>query len=219
MSTEPAETRPRRGPYGKTRGRIETVGRVAHDLVVEVGHRNLTMTEVARRADLTEAQLLYLFPSREHVLVAALERADTISREQYHARSTEPPTDPAESIARTVTEGRSDPAVLRLFATMTAEAGDPAHPAHTWVHQHQVRAARGYATMLRGLQEDGWAHPDVDPERFGRQLVALWDGLQTQWLVDPSFDLGAEVGAGLRVLARRDAVLAREAVEALAGRL
>jgi hypothetical protein len=76
-----------------------------------------------------------------------------------------------------------------------------------------------YARFLRDLQERGWAHPDVEPERFARQLMALWDGLQTEWLVTPSFDLGAEVGAGLRALARRDAVLAREAVGALAHRL
>jgi hypothetical protein len=31
--------------------------------------------------------------------------------------------------------------------------------------------------------------------------MALWDGLQTQWLLDPTFDLGREVADGLAVLA------------------
>jgi AcrR family transcriptional regulator len=217
-----ATARPRRGPYGKTRGRVEAIGRAAYDLVVEVGHRNVTVAEVARRTGLTEAQVLYHVPSRDHLLVAALEAADERSRQEYGPRPAPAGTvhpDPADSLAAAVREGLSDPNVLRLFASMGAEAADPEHPAHAWVRQHQQGAARGYAEMLVRLQERGWAHPDVEPERFGRQLVALWEGLQTQWLVDPSFDLGTEVGAALRTLARRDAVLAREAVEALAERL
>ncbi len=61
----------------------------------------------------------------------------------------------------------------------------------------------------------GWAHPDVDPEQFARQFMALWDGLQAHWLTDPSVDLGAEVDAGLRALARRDAMRARVAINQL----
>ena len=47
MATTP---RPRRGPYAKTRGRVEAVGEIAYDVVVEQGHRALTMAEVARRS-------------------------------------------------------------------------------------------------------------------------------------------------------------------------
>ncbi|HEY0189267.1 MAG TPA: TetR/AcrR family transcriptional regulator [Cellulomonas sp.] len=215
----PATGRARRGPYGKTSGRARLVASTAHDLVVRGGHRALTLAEVARRADLTEAQVLYLFPSRDHLLIAALEHADTLSGERYRATHAGAALEPDLALAQAVRESLSDPAVLRLFVAMTAEAADPEHPAHTWAARHQRRAARAYAQMLIDLQHQGWAHPDVDPAQFGRQLVALWDGLQTQWLVDPAFDLGTEVGAGLRTLARHDAVLARAAVERLATRL
>lgn len=213
MSTAP---RPPRGPYGKTRGRVDLIARTAHEVVLESGHRQLTLAEVARRAGLSEAQVLYHCPSRDHLLVAALQHAFDRQGEVYGRRPATPGTDPADALAADINEGLSDPQVVRLFVAVSAEAADPGHPAHAWVRAHHESATRGYARMLGNLQRAGWAHPDVDPGRFGRQLMALWDGLQAQWLVDPSFDLGAEVAAGLRVLARRDAVLARAAVESVA---
>lgn len=219
MSTS---AQPRRGPYAKTRGRIEAVGRHGYELVVEAGHRNLTLAEVARRAGLTESQVLYHFPSRDHLLVAALEHADARQEARRVERRADPAPrdeDPAVALAAVVNAELSDPRVLRLFVSMSAEATDPDHPAHAWALRRRAGIVEQYARFLRDLQERGWAHQDVDPERFARQLMALWDGLQTEWLVAPSFDLGAEVGAGLRALARRDAVLAREAVGALAHRL
>jgi AcrR family transcriptional regulator len=205
----PTVTRPRRGPYGKTRGRIATVGRVAYDLVAEAGHRALTMAEVARRAELTESQVLYRFPSRDHLLVAALEHADARQRPAADRPRLAEVADPEEALASAARRGQANPHVLRLFVAMCAEGLDPQHPAHAWLAERTRRTVAAYAQILRDLQATGWAHPGVDPERFGRQLVALWDGAQAQWLVDPSLDLGAEVAAGLRVLARRDEVEAR----------
>ncbi|WP_217616713.1 TetR/AcrR family transcriptional regulator [Cellulomonas sp. GbtcB1] len=200
----PTETRPRRGPYGKTRGRVETLGRVAYELVVEAGHRSLTMAEVARRAALTEAQVLHLFPSRDHLLVAALEHADARLRPEPGSPGLAEVPDPEATLAAAIRAQHSDPHVVRLFASMCAEGLDPGHPAHAWLVERTRRTVASYAQILRELQATGWAHPDVDPQRFGRQLVALWDGAQAHWLLDPSTDLGAEVAAGLRVLARAD---------------
>lgn len=204
-----------RGPYEKTRGRRALVGRVAYELVAESGHRQLTIAGVIRRSGLTESQVMRLVPSREHLLVAALEH------EEHEARpsdmtSTEHGTasGPEAMIAAAAEEGVRQPHVVRLFVTMFAEASDPAHPAHAWAARHRRASAERFAAVLVGLQDSGWADPGVDPHRFGRQFQSLWDGLRGIWLYDPSIDLGGEVASGLRLLARRDLVLAREAVAA-----
>ncbi len=209
----------RRGPYAKTRGREEAVGRAAYELVRESGHRALTMTEVARRTELSEAQLLYLFPTRDHLLVAALVHADTRSRQISGDRTADPVGEPDVLLARTINAELADPELLRLFVSMAAEAGDPEHPAHRWMSERRDRIVVSYTTFLRRLQDQAWAHPDVDPERFARQFMALWDGLQAHWLIAQDFDLGAEVAAGLRALARREAMLARQAITRLAAGL
>lgn len=188
-----------RGPYAKTRGRVEAVRRIAFELVVESGYRSVTIAEVARRGDLTEAQVLYHFPSREHLLVGALEYADSRSRANQQVGV----ADVRTAVAAAVDADRSDPEVLRLFAAMSAAATDPTHPAHEWGTRRTRAIVARYADLLTDLQAQGWADPGVDPHRFARRFMALWDGLQTQWLLDPTFDLGREVADGLAVLAGR----------------
>lgn len=206
-------TRPRRGPYAKTRGRVEAVRQISYELVAESGHRRLTLAEVARRADLSEAQLLYHFPSREHLLVAALEHADHRASAESAARGSTD-RDPEAALAAAVSSQMTNRHLLRLFVTMSVEAGDPDHPAHDWATGRRERVMRAYGELLDDLQARGWAHPDVEAVPFARRLMALWDGLQAQWLIDPTFDLGAEVAAGLRLLAGHDTLQARAGASA-----
>ncbi len=108
---------------------------------------------------------------------------------------------------------------MRLFAAESAAAADPDHPAHEWFIRRSLAVRQGFAAMLRQLQTAGLAHPDVDPEQFARQMVAVWDGLQLQWLAEPTFALTEEVKRAFRTLGRFDLVEARRAIEELAAGL
>jgi hypothetical protein len=44
---------------------------------------------------------------------------------------------------------------------------------------------------VRHDQEQGLLPADVDPFEFAAGVIALMDGLQVQWLLDPSFDIAA----------------------------
>ena len=209
----------RRGPYSKTKGRRESIAAATLDLVIEKGHRLVTLAVVAQTVGLTEAQVMYHFPSREHLLVGALEEADLESLRVHlpDGKATiDALADPLPAIAAVVTESATRSHVLRLYFTLCGEASDPEHPAHTYVNHHRSAAREHYAELLRLLQAHGWAHPDVDPQQFARQFLALWEGLQAQWLIEPSFDLATEVTAGLKLAARHDAVVARDRMVALA---
>jgi AcrR family transcriptional regulator len=186
-----------RGPYAKTRGRVDAIRAVTYDLVVEAGHRTVTIAEIARRSGLTEAQVLYHFPSREHLLVGALEHADR----RTASGSPTADGDLEAGLAAAASPERADPEVLRLFVAMCAAATDPEHPAHAWGADRTRAIVQRYAELLGELQAAGRADPDVEPRGFARRFMALWDGLQAQWLVDPSFDLGREVALGFRQLA------------------
>lgn len=210
-----------RGPYAKTAQRRADIVAAALELVVDRGHRDVTTAEVAERAGVTEATVLYHFPSKDHLLVATLGRSEADDQQREAAAHT-PRVDlvwTAESVGRQAEVNVGHAETLRLFVRMAAEATEPSHPAHAWFVEHHRAAYSQFAETLRGLQESGQAHPDVDPNRFARQMVALWDGLQSQWLIDPSFDLAEEVVAAFRTLAREDAMSAKRAMEALAAGL
>ena len=67
--------------------------------------------------------------------------------------------------------------------------------------------------MLRHRQHRSLAHPDLEPEAVARRLVAVWDGLQAQWLVAPTFDLAEEILASFRQLSGQNVMEARQAFE------
>ncbi len=232
-----------RGPYAKTALRRAGIVDAALALVIEKGHRDVTTTEIAERAGVTESTLLYHFPTKDHLLVAVLAESEERDRqreaalaasgnlhsetelaasEQSEREGRARPSDQewnAEVIGRQAELNVAHAETLRLFVRMAAEATEPSHPAHDWFLAHHRAAYAEFADALRRMQDAGQAHPDVDPERFARQMVAVWDGLQSQWLIDPSFDLADEVVAAFRTLAREDAMAAKRAMEALAAGL
>lgn len=209
MSTE---ARPRRrGPYAKTAERRRTIASAALEIVLEKGHEALALDDVAARAGVTVAMINYHFPTRDELLVALLRVRET-------AYTSQPPSSvkPWLWIEDLVRDRTSNTHYLRVFGLMTAQAADPGHPAHEWAQERYDLLRQWLATLLGELQAAGQAHPEVNPEHFARQFVAAWDGLQTQWLLEPSFDLADEVSTAFRALARVDAMEARRALEALA---
>jgi hypothetical protein len=76
---------------------------------------------------------------------------------------------------------------------LAAESLDPAHPAHAYFVRRQKLAAAAYAALAESLTDR--------PELLARQIMAMMDGLQIQWLRDPeATDLVTEWEAAAETL-------------------
>lgn len=175
----------RRGPYatGVAR-RIQTL-EAAEALVREHGHEATTMRMVAERVGVTEAALYYHFPTKDILLVELLRFRDDRSRERFDG------VDLVSTMLRIVEENQSEPTVIRLITSMAASAADPEHPARDYFDQ---RYRRMTAEFSRGLGER--LGEDVPPERVAEVaniLIAVADGLQSRWLIDPALDMVAHL--------------------------
>ncbi|GAA3921046.1 TetR family transcriptional regulator [Microbacterium invictum] len=191
------QVRPR-GAYAKSATRRAAIAQAVLDLVNERGHRAVTSLEVARRAEMNESTVLYHFPTREDLLVAAMQHAER----HPLSRITDTGVSLYEIAAEHAVMGVAHINYSRLFVTMQAEATDPSHPAHEWFLRHNAGSIAVLARDIRTRQEDGLADPGIDAVRAARQIVAVWDGLQAQWLIDPSFDIGAELTAAMAAIAQ-----------------
>ena len=209
----------RRGPYAKTQARRAEIARAALDVVTTDGHKAVTVASVAARSGLSEATVAYHFATRDHLLVAAVELSNEVMAEGADIDLLAGVSRTGEFLSLMAAVGTSSRNRLALFEAMAAEAADPDHPAHAWLNRHYGTLLTVLAARLQELQHDGQAHPDLDPMRFARQMVAVWDGLQRQWLADPAFDLPDEVASAFRLLSRADILEARRAMEALAADL
>ncbi|MGV2984182.1 TetR/AcrR family transcriptional regulator [Microbacterium sp. AGC85] len=209
-----AEERAKRGPYAKTQQRRASIAAAALDLINERGDARVGFAEVAERAGVSEATVVYHFPTRDHVLVAALEEADEVNSRVFEEADMRN-MDVAEVVSMLATTSAGHPQRMRLYTSQAANASDPDHPAHAWFVKHQQGTRDYFAWVLRRDQAAGRAHEDVDPDQFARQMIALWDGLQMQKLSDPALDLPEQVTDAYRSLARVDLVDARRALESL----
>lgn len=211
-----------RGPYAKTAARRAAVAKAALSIVRESGHKALTTAEVAARAKISEASMLYHFPTRDHLFVAAMELADQEGGERISAEATadgEGLGDVGWIPSRLAEMAMQDQATIRLFVALGAEAANPEHPAHEYMKRHNELAVNEFARMVERRQADGLAHPDIDPHSAARQMMGAWNGLQGQWLVDPSFDLAQEVALAFRRLTGQPTMEARKMIGDLLTRI
>ena len=206
-----------RGPYAKSAERQASIAAAALEIVRESGHQSMTTAEVASRAGVSERTLFYHFPTRDHVLVAVLQRIDELSQAEALAAYGPDPKDGLDEVIDLILgsiAGESWKAALSV--SLNGQAQDPTHPAHDYFVGHYERAVHGFVQLLRARQEVGLAHPELDVVSVARRVVAVWDGLQAMWLVTPDFDLRAEVAAAFRQLSGENVMEYRQALDDLA---
>lgn len=182
-----------RGQYARTAGRRREIARAVLRLVEEKGHANVTTAEVARRARTSEATVLYHYPSKDHLLVAALEHAEAANADRGAFDLTE-----LSALVRRATTHQEP--VLRLHTVLAGNAATPDHPAGEYFARRHAAAIDEFRRLVERRQRAGEAHPGLDAADVARQIVAVWDGLKAQWLVDPSFDLAETLIRAVRLL-------------------
>lgn len=197
-----------RGPYARTAQRRRAIAGAVLEIVLEKGHGGVTTAEVARWSEVPEATVLYHYPTRDHLLVAALEHAEEEDTARHLAGSDAEVLDleGLRAYARAIPRRES---IMRLYTALAGDATVPGHPAREYFVRHYRAATEKFADLIAQRQSAGLAHPGLDPVQVARQVIATWDGLQAQWLVDPAFDLGDHLVSAFRRLTAQNWMDAR----------
>lgn len=208
-AAQPGAAGPRRGrgrpPGGGSRQTRERIVEAAAELFAERGFHATAMTSIAEAAGLSQTGLLHHFPAKEELLAAVLEQRDLRDLQTLAAQRDHPPRgwevwdDMVTLVA--LNDGRQG--LVRLFTSLAGEAVDPAHPGHDWLRAHHRSAVSSLAEALHEAARDGSADEAVPAEQLARQAVALMDGLQVQWLMDPAVDMAADFAAWVDTVRQR----------------
>jgi AcrR family transcriptional regulator len=186
-----------RGVYAKTPQRQREIVEAAAAVFAARGYSGGSLRQVAKDIGVSVTSVMHHFSSKELLLEAVLEHADS---EAIREIDLDPARDGLRvTIVRLAETGQEHPHLLRLLAVLSSEASAVEHPAHEWFVERYQRVVGGMA---------GWidADPTLDlaPDSarvLARRIVALWDGLQLQWLLRADFDLVAELDAAVAALA------------------
>jgi AcrR family transcriptional regulator len=181
--------------------------KVTSELIAERGYWGLSMQDVADQCGLTVPGVLHYVGSKVGLLVAVLEQRDVEDaqslREQLGVAEDEVPdewsgggpegVDLRQLCAATMRRNARQPQIVRLFAVLEAESLDPGHPAYDYFVARQARVVSSFAALAGPFT--------AAPEALARQIVAMMDGLQLQWLrAQQSIDLVQEWEAAAEML-------------------
>jgi AcrR family transcriptional regulator len=181
----------RRGAYAKGRERREEILAAANDVFAAQGFHGASLATIATRVGLSEPGLLHHFPSKEHLLLELLTLRHEHDSERV-ARALADHEGYLDALLGLCRENQGTAGLVRLFTILVGESVDADHPAHEWMVERYRGLRERFVGRIEAEQRAGRIASGLDPRALAPQLIAMFDGLQLQWLLDPeAVDLSA----------------------------
>lgn len=202
----------RRGPYAKSAERRQQIVDEAYRAFATRGYHGSSLREIAAAAGIGLSTLQHHFSGKEELLVAVLARRDELGGDPDavggDGRTPFAGLPFADGITAQAERNERIPGLIALYSVLAAEASDTEHPAHDYFLGRYARMRETYEAEFAALAAAGRLHAGVDPALAAATVVALWEGIQLQWLYSPERIHAAEALRGYL-----DVVIARPAAE------
>ena len=189
----------RRGSYAKGIAKREEILTAALDVIARNGYRRTSVRELADAVGLSQAGLLHYFSSKEELFQEILRKRDEVDASALEGLREAP----IEGFFAVIRHNSEVPGLVQLYAQVSTEAGDPEHPAHEFFVERYRQFRAMFSQLIRDEQAAGRVDPDLDAERIANLFLAAADGLQTQWMLDPSIDMADHVAYLWQLVTRR----------------
>jgi len=175
----------------QARPRPETLRRRAEILqaAMEVfgakGFANGTLHEIAEQVDMTHAGVLHHFGSKTQLLVEVLSYRDQSDVADLTEQHIPGGMELFRHLVRTAFVNARRAGLVQAYAVLSGEAVTDEHPARSYFQEryrtlrHEVVTAFGIACAEKGVTA-----PETVADASAA-ILAVMDGLQVQWLLDP----------------------------------
>ena len=164
------------------RARREQLLQAALTAFAARGYRGASLASIAGDVKISQPGLLHHFPSKEHLLVSALEYHEDRNTERIQAAIANASL--ADGLLDLARHHEANPEFIRLFVVIAAESVDPEHPAHDWFVERYRRIRALLCAEVAEEQRRGRMTKAIDPDTITQLLMAVLDGLELQHLLD-----------------------------------
>ena len=177
-----------RGNYQVTEARRESILVSAFNVFAKSGFRGGSLKQVAELEGISEAGILHHFKSKGQLLISVLEYRDRASEFNI---PTENSTGERfiSGWLDLISYNMANKGIVELFCILSAEATAEDHPAHEYFKQRYKHVTNLTSRYFALLHKEQKLRPGIEPEEAATALIAVSDGLQVQWLLDPSWDM------------------------------
>lgn len=176
----------RRGLQPKGVARRQEILDRAIEVFRERGADGTSLRRIAEAIGVSHAALLHYFDSREQLLVAVYAHAEI----RRNAAADLIVTPGVDTMIAAAIANVDVPGLVQLYTTLLAaslEAGNDVGREFFSARFERVRDE--LTSSFRRQQADGDIRDDVPAEDLAALLIAASDGLQIQWLLEPSIGL------------------------------
>lgn len=181
----------RRGTYAKGRAARELILETALDVISRKGYTATSLRDIADHAGMTQAGLLHHFDTKENLLAEVLRKRDEVDRQHFSpADITQLPL-----IIQLAHHNMEVPGLVQLYVSLQAAAVNPEHPCHDYFRDRDLVVHGRITRDIEKRQKAGTFDSDADPRVIARMLLALSDGLQAEWAINPAVDLAGTLDA------------------------
>ncbi|MCM3695629.1 TetR/AcrR family transcriptional regulator [Microbacterium oleivorans] len=174
----------RRGSQPKGVARRQEILDRAIEVFRERGAHGTSLRRIAESIGVSHAALLHYFDSREQLLVAVYKHAE-------ETRVDSPGLRPGiDTMVEAAIKNVEVPGLVTLYSTLLAASleGDSG-VGRDFFTARFTRLRASMTDSLRRQQAEGLVRDDVSAEHLASLLIAASDGLQIQWLLDPTVGL------------------------------
>jgi AcrR family transcriptional regulator len=173
-----------RGPYQKGIRRRREIVDAASRIFARYGYGG-SLRQIANDVGVTPAALARHFGNKYGLLQAVLNHWEDDDAHHFDGAHG---LEYFRRLPGLMNYHTTEPGLIELLLTLATEATDPQHPARDWAverYQSVVNLGIGYLREARELGEVG-PMDDEQIEIESRGVFALMDGMQLQWLLNPS---------------------------------
>jgi AcrR family transcriptional regulator len=183
----------RPGAYAKGMARRRQILDRAIEVFRERGADGTSLRRIAESIGVSHAALRHYFDSLEQLLVAVYEHGEA-------ARDCDPespePASAVDVMLVAAVQNLEVPGLVQLYSTLVAASLEArSTEARDYFTARFERVRDSLEARIRSEQEAGDLRTDVDAAQIAALLVAASDGLQIQWLLEPSIDLEGTLSA------------------------
>ena len=179
-----------RGPYRKSAARRHAIVEAAVVVFSRSGYRGATIRDIAAEAQISPSSLLHFYRTKQELLWATMAHRDD---RRFCASDNAQSAGFADRVVGQAVANEDVPHLIQLYAILSAESATRDHPGQQFFADRFAGLRTAYAREFTALAEAGLLRDGVEPDVAAVTVVALWDGVQLQWLHDPETVSAAHV--------------------------
>ncbi len=172
-------------PRPETARRREEILRAAISTFAAKGYKG-PLSDIAEQVGMTHAGVLHYFGSKSALLLEVLKFRDEEDVEDLPTQHIPGGAELFRHLVKTAFLNARRAGIVQAFTVLSSEAVTDGHPARRFFEERYVNLRKEVAEAFRTMCADEGVTAPETVDRAAASILAVMDGLQIQWLLDPA---------------------------------